>query len=343
MADNYENQLHPDWDGSLRGCFQFVLLDEGHLVKSSNTSIHTSITWLYASKYILATASPMPNGIDDFKGYMPFLEHSSAEIWWSEKSLAEMEFKEDENPYDLTDDHPAAKLQMTSTAVKKWIFAARVDSITKGVRLNKIWKRIMLSRTNSSKIPFMTGRTIGDNLPVVQAAYINCSSTPKEKAEYQAKEDKLTGKLIVGGSSSQTASKPEWSLATHRNLSLLTMWLGLPALDAKYNLKATNMKSTLQDKNFFLEWFRDKHVHPDLKSPGPLLAEICDGAPKIRALLRNLRSQVSPPSVESFIPALLAAPLYEASAEVFHAPLLYSVEAFPSLRGSLVQTLIIAT
>ena len=45
---------------------------------------------------------------------MPFIEHPDAEEWWSEHSIQKMNFEEDMNPYELDDDHPASKSQMTT-------------------------------------------------------------------------------------------------------------------------------------------------------------------------------------------------------------------------------------
>ena len=64
-------------------------------------------------------------------------------------------------------------------------------------------------------------------------------------------------------------------------------------LDAIENLKATNLKATLEHKRFFVDWFRDQEAAVDLKNPALQLQTLLIGAPKIRALLRNIRSQVS--------------------------------------------------
>ena len=126
-------------------------IDAGFDTFPLGANIHISLECLYASKYIIVTATPMPNGVESFGGYMPFLESREADEWWSPESLADMDFEEDANPYDLADDHPAAKLQLTRKAVKDWIYALRVDPVTKGARLQKIWKRVMIRRTNSGR------------------------------------------------------------------------------------------------------------------------------------------------------------------------------------------------
>ena len=73
---------------------------------------------------------------------------------------------------------------------------------------------------------------------------------------------------------------------------MLTTWINLPEIDEGVDLKATNMKTTFDEKDFFLAWFEAQGQKPDLNDPAPLLQILLGGAPKVRALLRNVRSQV---------------------------------------------------
>lgn len=160
--------------------FHIVGCDEGHLVKTLAAKGSLSLQWLGASKHFFISATPMPNGIDDFRGYMLFIEPWKADQWWSERNLTEWNFAADANPYDLPDDHPATKIQLTSAAVKDWIFTYRIDPATKGAHLAKLWKRVLLRRTFSSRVPFHHGKNIGAQLPRVQAALINFTHTPDD-------------------------------------------------------------------------------------------------------------------------------------------------------------------
>ena len=72
------------------------------------------------------------------------------------------------------------------------------------------------------------------------------------------------------------------------------MWYPLPALDIKHNLKAANVKNIFDEKHDYLKWF-SAHKNPTMTNPTPLLQELLNAAPKIRALLRNVRSQVRVP------------------------------------------------
>ena len=81
-------------------------------------------------------------------------------------------------------------------------------------------------------------------------------------------------------------------MAVQRKLLLLTTWLNEPKLDEREDLRATNIRKTLEDNSFYLNWFRyEPNVDPI--NPGPLLQQLFDDAPKLRALFRNLCTQVS--------------------------------------------------
>lgn len=190
-------------------------------------------------------------------------------------------------PFYLADDHPAVKLRLTARARKDFIFTHRCEPGEKGLRIGKIWEQCFLHRRHSSMIPFMGGRRVGDALPKVKAALICCVLTEEEQDSYPKKEDMETGRLIVPGSSTK---KPRWSLTTHRRLIILSTSLNLPDIDEQEDLRATNLKKTYEKRDFFLDWFRD---HPEISNPGledptRMLAELIWGAPKIRALLRNI-------------------------------------------------------
>lgn len=287
-ADKIRFEADALWEGSLENCFDLVVNDECHLLKSLSADVSNSVLWLNALRYIMISATLIPNGISDWLGYMPFAEPFDADEWWSERSLAEMRFRDDEDPFSVPDEHVAAKLQLTVRAVKDWILTHRIDPAEQGFRMAKMWKKLVIRRTPQSRIPFGTGRKIADSLPRVKAAIINCSFNEEERGWYIESEKKLTGQLLVPGEGTKPA---KWSLAVQRKLLLLTTWISLPNLDEIQNLKSTNMKRTFDEERFFLEWFT-AHTKPSMENPGPLLQELLEGAPKLRALLRNVRSQV---------------------------------------------------
>ena len=122
MIEQIEGALQPDFTGALDGCFDMVVLDERHIVKSLQAKGSLSVSWLRSQKYFFIIVTPMRNSIDDLKGEMPFLEPEEGESWWSDESPREPKFEGDANPFDLPDDHPAAKLQLTRRAVRNLKF-----------------------------------------------------------------------------------------------------------------------------------------------------------------------------------------------------------------------------
>ncbi len=52
-ADRVADDLQPGFEGSLDGCFDAVILDEGHVVKSLQAKGSLSVSWLHAQKYFL--------------------------------------------------------------------------------------------------------------------------------------------------------------------------------------------------------------------------------------------------------------------------------------------------
>ena len=159
--------------------------------------------------------------------------------------------------------------------------------MTKGKHLAQIWKRVLLRRTHSSCIPVQDGQRIGEKLPRVKATIINYTHGPDELTQYRALENEITGQTELPGAGSAIEKKRRWSLTIHRSLSMATMWLNLPALDQTANLKATNLKKTLEKADYYVDWFIDHHANVDLSQPASYLQELLNGAPKIRALLRK--------------------------------------------------------
>ena len=106
-----DDDLDSAWPDNLQDCFHKVICDEVHTSKPY-TYLSTTIMWLKAKFHVLATASPMPNRIEDWKGYMSFIEHEVADNWWSAQFLTELDFAEDgEHPED-EEDNPQADIDM---------------------------------------------------------------------------------------------------------------------------------------------------------------------------------------------------------------------------------------
>lgn len=131
-ASRQEHVQGLEWEHSLHKMFGIVICDEGHLLKTVAAKSSIAVQCLKADFHIISTASPLPDGILDWKGYMPLIESLHADQWWSRASLPALGVEEDVDPFSVPDNHPAAKLRYTTRAVKDFVMPAGVSSVDKG-------------------------------------------------------------------------------------------------------------------------------------------------------------------------------------------------------------------
>jgi SNF2 family DNA or RNA helicase len=116
-AIDQQYALDDTWPGNLSGLFDILVIDEAHCIKNSDTSSHCTVRWLSAVFIILATASVIPNRIDDFRGYIRLIEVDSNQ--WDLVNLQRLGISRDTNVFELPDDHDAVFLRMTTYAVER--------------------------------------------------------------------------------------------------------------------------------------------------------------------------------------------------------------------------------
>jgi SNF2 family DNA or RNA helicase len=102
--------LDDNWDYNLSNCFDIVIIDEAHVIKNPETASHLTVTWIKAPFTLLATASVLPNSIQDFAGYIRFIENDNT--LWQHENLHALGVEKNVNPFLLPDDHPAVVLQV---------------------------------------------------------------------------------------------------------------------------------------------------------------------------------------------------------------------------------------
>lgn len=132
--------LDPTWPQNLTGLFAKVVLDEAHNTKNTLTDVATTISWLKADFHLLMTATPIPNGVMDFAGYMPLIEPLNSDDLSSDKSLKKFGVDRRIHPYTLHRDHPASVLRLTKEAAREFIFRPAVDKIEQGELLAIVWQ-----------------------------------------------------------------------------------------------------------------------------------------------------------------------------------------------------------
>lgn len=287
----------PEFPGNLDGCFDVIVIDEAHSIKNDETSGHATIRWLNAQFLILATASVAPNRVNDFQGYMEFVD-TGIDLW-TDENLRKWEVTDKINPYELADNHPAACLRYTTKAVKKFI--TNVDKAKKpspappdksGFYMSMVWQRCMIRRTYASKNPAKPNHLIGEDICRFFTRRIVCRFTNAEFQKYEAISMEAEMKLIKF-----IDDKVVWNRKWSRKLLLNSTWLGFHYISDL--LHANSVQYWKQEPRKMLhQWLRllidamktsDEQnipILPDEDDVFGILALFCRGSPKLRATLR---------------------------------------------------------
>lgn len=293
IEDADRHEYDHTWERGLAGKFQTVIIDEAHIIKGISTDITATIKWLMAVFLILMTGTPLFNGIPDLKGFMTLLEHPNAKKWWDKLELARMGVESDLNPWSLPDDHEGAKLRLTDYAVKEFLLDSSMNAFQKGQYLEKIYEKCLLRRTHASTLRELGNKVIGQALPRVKAAFLNCKFTSEEMKNYRASMEKHLPFIIKP---SANKKRPKFNLGVFRKMNMLSIWHPLVELEEKgLDLRATNQRKLLDDTNLANRWFDTLSPTDSLDNTARLMT-MCTSAPGTRALLKNMKSQVSPPS-----------------------------------------------
>ncbi|OBT70727.1 hypothetical protein VF21_10289 [Pseudogymnoascus sp. 05NY08] len=296
QAEDAWRQPDRTWERDLSGLFEFLVIDEAHCIKNASTAISTTIKWMQPPFTILATATVLPNGINDFEGFVNIIQ-ANTDLWTLE-NLQQWGVRRDVNPYEPPDDHPAAVLRMTLHAVHTWITGPNASLEKRGFYLEKAWKRCLLRRTYASKDPSDHNKVIGESLPRLFSRRIICRFSPDEQRSY----NELSAMPLQKLAHFLPDGKVCWNRKHARNLMLLStalsyQWTGdYVTADQVKGWKAK--KGCLWSR---LELIRDSQVKatgkcdfdlPEKHEIAKQLALICRGSPKLRQLLQIVASLV---------------------------------------------------
>jgi hypothetical protein len=286
----------PEWESDLSNCFDIITIDEAHTIKNPESQAHATIAWLNASFHILATASVLPNGIQDWDGFMKFVD--IGRNLWSDENLARWNVTKNVNPFELADNHPAAKLRLTSKAVEAFITGETAKKAKSGFYLQKIWTKCLIRRTYASADPLDASKTIGEALPKLRTRRIICRFTEKEQAEYEkfaATPQRKLAHILENG-------KLVWNRKYSRMLILLSTWIGYHYIGDFVHAETIGEWKALP--NLLYAWVKLLHKKqveqcggaefdmPTQKDVLGQLAVVCKGAPKLRHTLRIIAELV---------------------------------------------------
>jgi SNF2 family DNA or RNA helicase len=282
----------------LQGCFERVILDEGHEIRHMSPQVGTAVRWVGGKYRVVVTGTPILNGLVDICGIMRFLQPPELE---SEEYLRTLGLEargndalqktlESFNPWAVDDDDPRAILRFTTAALDEWVFNSRTTTEQRAIRMRAVFEACMIRRSLSSTIG---DKRIGDSLPEVQRINIQCEFTDVERRYYDYLYADTSSQLFKKSKSGEELS---WNTTTYRKLCLITSWLGMGWL---LEYKATKLKKIREHRDNPVKFLRDVRAG-QARAKIPVAAQIqvpqkedrvqlirmhCTGSPKLRQLL----------------------------------------------------------
>jgi hypothetical protein len=205
---------------------------------------------------------------------------------WSDENLAHWKLDKNVNPFELPDGHPAAKLRLTSQAVRTFITGETANKAKSGYYIQKIWGKCLIRRTYASQDPLDASKCIGEALPKLRTRRIICRFTKDEQADYDkfsATPQRKLAHILENG-------KLVWNRKYSRQLILLSTWVGYHYISDYIHAETIGDWKALP--NLLHAWVKLLHKsqvevygEPQFDIPSyddvpAQLAVVCKGAPK---------------------------------------------------------------
>jgi hypothetical protein len=106
ITDTIYHTPDRDWKYDLNGCFEIVAIDKAHVTKNIDTAGYSTLEWLGADYYILASIQIVSNRIGNYYRIGSLIRPRPSLI--TDENLATWNFnKNKDNPYNLNNDNPA--------------------------------------------------------------------------------------------------------------------------------------------------------------------------------------------------------------------------------------------
>lgn len=279
--------LDQDWPESLADKFIRLVCDESHEIGNAQTQQWTALAWLRTKYKSLMTATPFAPSEDAFEGQLRLMQSNDA---WGAANLARLGVDSTFDPWSVSEDHVAAELRFTAQSVRENIINdTELSDADKGNRFRSIMKRLVIRRTAGSRIPFGTGKTIGEDIPPVKYTTARCTLTNDEHDEYNRILNKMSDREYM--KTLREKDKSMWTPAFRRMMlvcdslkfeHMLDLKLGrLKTLRNEGKVTALQLLKHCLDK----QGMRPSFELPDANDPKAILMEHARGSPKLRFLL----------------------------------------------------------
>ncbi|KUL90693.1 hypothetical protein ZTR_00025 [Talaromyces verruculosus] len=219
-VDSNENILpEPDirWERCLKDKLGVLVLDEVHQIRNTDTQTFKTMQSLRAQFNVLLSATPSFNHIEDLKGMLSFLLAAKNEELWDTLNPPQ-----DYNPFSANADPQYKPLLFTLRGLNRWVWNTKDDPLRTAVSLMTVWQECVIRRTVNSRIPFIDGNLIGENIPPAIRKVVTCSFTPIEQAQYNSFSAPPLANLVERTAKGGCV----WRMDQFRMLTLLNTWIG---------------------------------------------------------------------------------------------------------------------
>ncbi|KAL1643463.1 hypothetical protein SLS58_004822 [Diplodia intermedia] len=297
-----------NWPRGLGGCFERLILDEGHKIRNRDTLTWTSIRWLRAPNINIATATPLIDGVKDFTGLIALLQ--PRDDLWTEESLQQMgifdlvpkinpDSDENEEQFSLDeflgrfdpwnhDNHPYARvLKESHKSFMEHVVKYRGGHYARGTRIRSLFKGCVVRRTYSSLIDSVP---IGRKLPMIQKNRIECNFTSDERLRYDSILKEALQRLHR-----KKGDDIVWDTNVYRRLLLCGTWLDFKWL---LHYKVKKLKEFRKADRSALEILKDaseaqikarvdtvrRVTVPPAESKEEIMLQFARNGPKLRVL-----------------------------------------------------------
>lgn len=165
------------WERCLTGLIGALVLDEVHQIRNTDTQTYKTLEAFRGDFNVLLSATPSFNHLDDVKGMLSFLiDPANDELW------DELEPPEDYDPFANDADPGYLHFLFTMRGLNKWVWKKK--GLEAAVALLPVWEQNVIRRTVNSRIPFIDGKRIGDNIPPAIRRVVTCRFTAQEQRQY---------------------------------------------------------------------------------------------------------------------------------------------------------------
>lgn len=289
QADALENSMDTRCPHMLEGRFFMVVIDEAHLIKREKGKWAQTMLWLQPHFYLLATATPAINSIQDWAGYLPFLQPRA-----EPKDLEKTTTDESLNPY-IKDSQLDPLCRLDPAVANKHIFKNR-NAIAAGAHVKELQKVCTVRRGYATKV---NGQACGEALPSLFRRHLQPKFSVEAQKLYKRYSREPTRYLVKR---MKNSNKVVWNQKNFRHLVLLTTWLGFEAI--LEDVKSEHLEEMRKDPNKTL-WRWLTKVKAFRESQGDtydlpknqndivsLLKLLCADSPKLKMLLALVGDEV---------------------------------------------------